>query len=354
MSGLLKGLYDCFEEAIPEDILFFETEAQRRQRVSRNREKARLRAAANDYTHRKSNYSHSKKSRSHSRPRRYESPPAANLNTVSQALNKQNTNIDLPQGSRYNPTNKWINNPRKCDLSSSGVKKMSKVLKKSPYTSKSISDFLINLHNALVDCGKFNSDKATKTILKLQAEVIKNEAEEEAEEEYSDKQEEDYEDTSEELLVFPSKNDYDKLLDYIFEAKKTLKICVNSFSSKELWQEIKELLHKGVKVQIITDMNSKDCFKKEGISKREYDTFGKNFTHRKTPRVRGGIMHQKFIIIDNEVVLNGSFNCTSHRDTKNHENIVSSTSKSLIAQFKSQFKKYWKISEVQKVNVNLP
>lgn len=291
-----------------------------------------------------------------------QSQASASLNTVAKSLNAQIKSLTSAEERSSQLTQNWLLCPQNWDLSPKGIQEMCKVIRNSQYNSQNITDFLVILNSALVHTDKFTSDQVGKAILELQSAVftkqadskqlVMDEMKEELKEQHKGKKKP--KEVLEELLVFPSQESYFKLLGYISMTRKEIKIWVHSFPSKQLWGEIKIQLYKGVKVQIITDKNSKDFFKKEGISKSEYDIFGKNFTHRKIPRVKGGILYQKFIIIDNKMILNGSFSCTNLSDTKNHENIVVSTSKSLVTQFNKQFKKYWDSSEAQKLNVNLP
>ena len=52
-------------------------------------------------------------------------------------------------------------------------------------------------------------------------------------------------------------------------------------------------------------------------------------------------MHNKFVIIDDDILLNGSFNWTFSAVTKNNENIAVSGDKKLIRRYNEQFEKIW-------------
>ena len=53
-------------------------------------------------------------------------------------------------------------------------------------------------------------------------------------------------------------------------------------------------------------------------------------------------MHHKFVVIDDKLLLNGSFNFTSTAVWKNNENIMALDHPGLISKFKLEFLKLWK------------
>ena len=54
-----------------------------------------------------------------------------------------------------------------------------------------------------------------------------------------------------------------------------------------------------------------------------------------------GLMHNKFVVIDDHVVLTGSFNWTISADKKNAENLLSITDKDIAQKYAKQFKHLW-------------
>jgi cardiolipin hydrolase len=53
-------------------------------------------------------------------------------------------------------------------------------------------------------------------------------------------------------------------------------------------------------------------------------------------------MHDKFTVIDESVLITGSFNWTSQAVQKNQENILFIENKNLATQYLSEFNKLWK------------
>ena len=53
---------------------------------------------------------------------------------------------------------------------------------------------------------------------------------------------------------------------------------------------------------------------------------------------RGGVMHNKFCIIDNQVVLQGSYNWTKNAETRNDESVTVLRNPKRASDFSVQFK----------------
>ncbi|MFN0292073.1 phospholipase D-like domain-containing protein [Pedobacter helvus] len=111
-----------------------------------------------------------------------------------------------------------------------------------------------------------------------------------------------------------------------------LKIAVAWFTDKQIIKEVNKLISDGVDVEIIIyndHINQKELFKDLYYSK------AKIWLSKK-------MMHNKFCVIDNNIVINGSYNWTNNAST-NEENIqVSHNNKDLALQFSKQFEQLTK------------
>ena len=111
----------------------------------------------------------------------------------------------------------------------------------------------------------------------------------------------------------------------IGSAKKELLVAVYAFTNDDLANALVQAKKRGVAIQIVLD--------------REFDlanpsSKGKFFDAQKIPVRRisgakpvgadkdGGLMHQKFAIIDRNVVLAGSYNWTYAAENSNDENLL--------------------------------
>jgi mitochondrial cardiolipin hydrolase len=124
-------------------------------------------------------------------------------------------------------------------------------------------------------------------------------------------------------------------------AKKTVDICVFTISDDRISKEIVACHKRNVKVRIVTD-NEKlldlgsdiQDFVKKGLAVK----VDNSTAH----------LHHKFAIIDESILINGSFNWTRSAAMQNQENIVISYEKSLIRSFLQEFERLWKTLEYYK------
>jgi cardiolipin hydrolase len=117
-------------------------------------------------------------------------------------------------------------------------------------------------------------------------------------------------------LFFPNDDNLDLLCKYIKTAKHKLKICVFSITNNVIVKAIMDRHYKGVEVLIISD---DECMKAKG-SDIEYMA-SKGISIRTDDDVKAH-MHDKFVVVDNELVLTGSFNWTTQAASINQENIL--------------------------------
>lgn len=125
-----------------------------------------------------------------------------------------------------------------------------------------------------------------------------------------------------------------KLIKVISKAERTLDVCVFTINCHELANAVVELHRKGVVVRVLTDdelMGSTGSqiqkFREEGIRVRhDLSSF---------------LMHHKFVVIDDSVLVNGSFNWTRQAVTGNRENVVITNDLQLIRTFKNEFERLW-------------
>jgi len=128
---------------------------------------------------------------------------------------------------------------------------------------------------------------------------------------------------------------YEIFLEYLSSPKKTLDVCVFTITDDSAANILIDLHKKGVKVRVITDddqsaSNGSDIqtIKKSGIPvKMDSSPYH---------------MHNKYAIIDGQVLLNGSYNWTTTANTKNNENMIITNNKKLISSFSNYFEELWK------------
>jgi phosphatidylserine/phosphatidylglycerophosphate/cardiolipin synthase-like enzyme len=111
----------------------------------------------------------------------------------------------------------------------------------------------------------------------------------------------------------------------IEQAKRELLVAVYAFTSDELAQALAQAKKRGVTVQVIIDQEfdarnekSKGKFLElQKITVRRSSGIKAPLTDRE-----GGLMHQKFAVIDRRTLLTGSYNWTHAADNLNDENLL--------------------------------
>ena len=106
------------------------------------------------------------------------------------------------------------------------------------------------------------------------------------------------------------------------------------FAVQEIATEVVHAKRRGVNVRVITDDEKQDdlgskasTLKSQGIAVRNDG----DLSH----------MHHKFCVIDQAILLNGSFNWTRSAVLNNRENVVISTDAYLVSDFMAEFNRLW-------------
>ncbi|XP_050465042.1 uncharacterized protein LOC126858607 isoform X2 [Cataglyphis hispanica] len=127
---------------------------------------------------------------------------------------------------------------------------------------------------------------------------------------------------------------FKRIIDYLDSATDTLDICMYFFTCLPLVKAIIHAHKKGVVVRIVLDesMTQNDgsqtmCFYKEGIKPKfkQLDV----------------LMHHKFVIIDNNILITGSTNWTMAAFFGNFENLMVTNESGLVKPFINEFENIW-------------
>jgi len=105
-------------------------------------------------------------------------------------------------------------------------------------------------------------------------------------------------------FFFPSKPNVARLVKYIAMAKKTIDLCIFSFTNDDLANEIIRAHQRGVKVRIITDDES---MQGKGADAQRCSDEGIPTRTDDAPQYH---MHNKFMVVDSIFLVTGSFNWT--------------------------------------------
>lgn len=103
------------------------------------------------------------------------------------------------------------------------------------------------------------------------------------------------------------------IINELNQALNTIYVCVAWFTDDELKDVLVKKLQTGVDVRVITFQ--------DGVNKKHGVDFG-NIPNKCIRAARHGIMHRKYCVIDNHVVISGSYNWTDNAAERNDENIL--------------------------------
>jgi phosphatidylserine/phosphatidylglycerophosphate/cardiolipin synthase-like enzyme len=123
------------------------------------------------------------------------------------------------------------------------------------------------------------------------------------------------------------------IIEWINRANKSIHIMMYSFTLDSISDALILAHSKGIEILII--------FEREQISKYSEDiklkNAGINIRYDNNP----ALMHNKVMIIDNKVVLTGSFNWSSQAEEENNENLLIIIDNELAELYEKEFQKIW-------------
>lgn len=118
------------------------------------------------------------------------------------------------------------------------------------------------------------------------------------------------------------------------QAHSQIDICVFTLSDNRISEHINAAFQRGIAVRIITD-NDKANDDGSDIYRLAREGIAVKTDH--TPHH----MHHKFAVIDQQVLLNGSFNWTRSARERNHENMMVSYAPAAIDAYMTTFEQLW-------------
>jgi hypothetical protein len=138
-----------------------------------------------------------------------------------------------------------------------------------------------------------------------------------------------------ECYFFPNPSNEQRVVNMFRTCKKTLDLAIFTFTRDSIAQAILEAHQRGVKIRCIGDDGNS---KVKGSDVRLLASIG---IPCKTDNNLRFHMHNKMAIIDNSVVITGSFNWTSQAVNKNQDNILFIEDKNIAGQYTEYYNKIW-------------
>ena len=137
-----------------------------------------------------------------------------------------------------------------------------------------------------------------------------------------------------ECYFFPNASNEEKVVSMLRTCKKKLDIAIFSLTLDSIAEAILEAFQRGVKVRMIAD---DECAKNKGSNVKLIASVG---VPCKTDNAVYH-MHHKFAVLDESVVIMGSFNWTGQAVKYNQENIFFYEDKNIASQYSQEFERLW-------------
>lgn len=135
------------------------------------------------------------------------------------------------------------------------------------------------------------------------------------------------------------------ILREIEAAKQELLVAVYAFTSEDLAGALAQAKKRGVAVQVIVDRDfdrSNDHSKSKFLEAQKIPVRRLAGATAKPGEKDGGLMHQKFAVIDRRVVFTGSYNWTHSAENRNDENLLMFRDASPLAEeYRKAFVRLW-------------
>lgn len=182
--------------------------------------------------------------------------------------------------------------------------------------------------NKILESPKFaDAERALKTLWRLYAAV--EHALSELQHLRSQRAKYDFALTSARVHFSPGQTCQHEIIKLIAQSKHMLHICVYNLTDWQIGQAIEESHLRGVDVKLITDNQNFSALasklRENGISVRVDNA---------------NLMHHKFAIVDNQYIINGSYNWT-HQAKSNDENILIIRLAHIVEDFSKRFDLLW-------------
>jgi phosphatidylserine/phosphatidylglycerophosphate/cardiolipin synthase-like enzyme len=147
--------------------------------------------------------------------------------------------------------------------------------------------------------------------------------------------------SSTEAAFSPSVQAVTVITDAIGAAESSVDVAAYSFSSPKVADALIAAYQRGVAVRVVLDKTH---------AKRRYDAVVSMYEAGIPIRVnhRYAIMHNKYLIIDDETIQTGSFNYTVSAEKRNAENVVLiKHNKRLAKKYRKNWQQLWDEAEVE-------
>jgi len=140
-----------------------------------------------------------------------------------------------------------------------------------------------------------------------------------------------------EVYFSPNGGARQRLVRAIEESRKTIDIAVYTFTAYELADALYAAKARGVHVRVLVD---REMAETGGSGIRGLRLNGIPVRSLGVPEQ--SLMHHKFAVFDERLVVTGSYNWTNSAEHANYENLVVLEEPALVARFQLEFRRLWR------------
>jgi len=130
----------------------------------------------------------------------------------------------------------------------------------------------------------------------------------------------------------------DTIIYWIGRANQSVHVLMYIFTLQNVAEALISAHSRGVEVKVVFDKSQGSSYSQHALLKEA----GIEVRNDTNPN---GIMHNKVAIVDNLVVITGSFNWTNSAENNNNENLIVILSADVASRYESEFQKIWSQSQ---------
>jgi phosphatidylserine/phosphatidylglycerophosphate/cardiolipin synthase-like enzyme len=137
-------------------------------------------------------------------------------------------------------------------------------------------------------------------------------------------------------LFSPNGGIQDRIVAEIDQETSTIDIAMYSFTADEIRDALIRAKDRGIQIRIVADSGQSS-----GQGGEIPTLEGLSFMVRRLSGFGGGLMHNKFMIVDQKILFTGSYNWSANAEDNSFENAVFIEGDGVIQSFLSDFERLW-------------
>lgn len=138
-------------------------------------------------------------------------------------------------------------------------------------------------------------------------------------------------------VYFSSKDAVEiEIIKEINNSRESIDIAIFDFTSEKIKSYLEEAANRGVEIRIVADI------RQAGGSYSVVNSLSEGIVVKIINGKSGGVMHHKFAIFDESLLLTGSYNWTKNAEERNLENAIFIRNKEIVKQYQKEFDAIWR------------